>query len=138
MNCGRNASEFVEDKERSGDEAEAGYRMVPAQVRSKVIRREDAKDRERHDLLDDFELYWREAAVADAIGRDLKAILEEGDRPTDDDHLPERLALVLKVAIPGNGHEDVGADKKNYGPHCAFRFAFFRACCAINSLDRED
>ena len=40
-----------------------------------------------------------------------------------EDHLPERLLLILQVAVPGNGHEDVGEDEKNDGPHFVIRCA---------------
>jgi hypothetical protein len=47
----------------------------------------------------------------------LKAVLEEGNAPTDEDNLPQRLILKFQVPVPGNGHEDVGADEKNNCPH---------------------
>src|ERR1039458_1434636 len=78
---------------------------------------EDGEDDEGDDLLDDLELDGREAGGADAVGRHLQAVLEEGDAPTDEDDLPERVLAVFQVAVPGNGHKDVGEDEKDHCPH---------------------
>ena len=91
--------------------------MVPAQVGAEVESCEDAENHQGDNLLDHFELHGREAAIAKAVGWYLKAVLEEGDAPADDDHLPKRLRLVFQVAVPGEGHEDVGEDEQNDGPH---------------------
>ena len=115
--------ELVEHEERSGDEAAEGYAMVPAQVISEVVDGEDSEDGEGDDLLDDLELVGREGAGADAIGGDLEAVLEEGDGPADEDDLPERDLAVLEVSVPGEGHEDVGADEQKDGPHVCVEFS---------------
>ena len=78
------------------DEEEAGDGVIPAQVFAEVIGDEDAEDEQRDDFLNDFELDRREAVCADAIGRDLEAVLEEGNRPTDEDDLPERLMAKVR------------------------------------------
>ncbi len=78
---------------------------------------EDSEDRQRNDLLDDFELEKGELAVADAVGWDLEAVFEEGDEPADDDDGQQRGVAVLEVAVPGDGHEDVGADEEKDGFH---------------------
>jgi len=91
--------------------------MVPAQMLAEIKGDEDAEDDKRDDLLDYLELDGREMRRADAVGRHLKAVFEQSDGPTDEDHLPQRLLAELQVAVPGEGHEDVREDEKNNGPH---------------------
>jgi hypothetical protein len=47
----------------------------------------------------------------------LKAVFGEGDQPTHDDNDEKRSVAVLQVTVPGNGHKDVGTDKKQDGSH---------------------
>ena len=97
----------MEHEEGSADEAAEGYGVVPVKPLSEVVDGEDAEDAEGDDLLDDFELGWREGSGADPVGGDLQAVLEEGDAPTDKDDFPESDVFVLEVSVPGDGHEDV-------------------------------
>ena len=92
-------------------------------MRTEVIRRKHAKDDEGDDFLNHLELHGSEAAVADAVGRYLEAVFEEGDAPAHDDDLPQRLILKLQVPVPGNRHENVGANEKNNCPHKWIRCA---------------
>jgi len=91
--------------------------MVPAQMLAEVESDEDTEDHQRDNLLDYLELDGREAIGAQAVGRHLKAVLKEGDGPTDQDDLPQRLVTEAEMAVPGEGHEDVGDDEQNDGPH---------------------
>ena len=97
----------MEHEEGSADQAAEGYGVVPVKALSEVVNGEDSEDAERDDLLDDFELGWREGAGTDAVGGNLQAVLEEGDAPTDEDDFPESDVFVLEVSVPGDGHEDV-------------------------------
>ena len=99
--------EFVEHEEGSGDEAAEGYGVVPAEVVAEVVDGEDSEDGEGDDLLDDLELVGGEGAGTDAVSRDLEAVLEEGDGPTDDDDLPEGNFAIFEMTVPSEGHEDV-------------------------------
>jgi hypothetical protein len=109
--------ELVEHEEGSCDETAEGYCVVPVEFVTEVEDREDSEDAEGDDLLDDFELVWSEGFGPDAIGWYLKAVLEEGDAPTDEDYLPECDFAVLEMTIPSEGHEDVGADQQQNRPH---------------------
>ena len=91
--------------------------MIPAQMLAEVEGDEDAEDDQGDDFLNHLELDGGEAVGAKAIGRDLEAVLKEGNRPTDEDDLPERLMAKAEVAVPGKGHEDVGNGEKDYSPH---------------------
>ena len=110
----------MEDEERSGDQAGSGRCMVPSQMRPKVVCGEDSEDNQGDDLLDYLELDGCESAIADAVGGHLKAILEEGDRPTDQDDLPESFVAEAQMSVPGKRHEDVREDEKNNCPHLCF------------------
>ena len=110
----------MEDKEGRADQAYRGGAMIPAQMRAEVKGGKDAEDRQRDDLLNHFELDHAEAAVAKAVGWNLEAILKEGDAPADEDDLPEGVLTEFQVAVPGNGHEDVGEDEQDYCPHIRY------------------
>ena len=95
--------ELVEHEEGSGDEAGEGGEVIPVEAVAEVEEAEDAED--------------GEGTGADAVCGDLQAVLEEGDGPADQDDLPKGDLFELEVAVPGKGHEDVGADKQKDGPH---------------------
>jgi len=101
----------VEDKEDRRDQAKRRGGMIPAEMLAEVEGDEDAEDHEGDDLLDHFELNGAEAAGADAVGRHLEAVLKKCNAPTDQNDLPQRLLAESQVAIPGEGHEDVGEYK---------------------------
>ena len=107
----------MEGEEDRADEEACGDGVIPAQMLAEVEGDEDAEDNQRNHFLNDLELHGREAVRAKAVGRDLEAILKEGNRPTHEDDLPERLVAKAEMTIPGKGHEDVGDGEKNYCPH---------------------
>jgi hypothetical protein len=107
----------VEDEERRGDQAYCCGRVVPAQMLAEIDQCEDGEDAEGDDLLDHFELDRREVPGTDPVRRNLQAVFKESDAPADQDDLPERVLAVFQVAVPGNGHEDVGEDEQDYCPH---------------------
>ena len=78
-------------EEGRGDQKSSGDGVIPAQVRAEIEGGEDTEDGERDDFLNHLELDGGEAAVADAVCGNLKAILKEGDTPADEDDLPKRL-----------------------------------------------
>src|SRR5580658_8696704 len=61
----------------TGKEGEADE-VIPAEAFPKDELREDDENNQRDDLLQDFELVPVEYPIADPVGRDLEAILEEG------------------------------------------------------------
>ena len=112
-------SELVEDEEGRPHQAARRRRGGPVQMLAKVEGGKDAEDGQGDDLLDHFELVGREAARAPAVGRNLQALLEEGDAPTDENHHPQRYLPVLQVAIPGEGHKNIRKEHQYYGsPRC--------------------
>src|ERR1035438_3214428 len=89
-------------------------------MRTKVERGEDTEDDQCDDFLDHLELDRAEVSGADAVGRNLEAVLEEGNAPTYQDDLPQSFAAEPEVAIPGKSHEDVGDNEQKDGPHRQF------------------
>ena len=111
------------------DEVDSGYEtkgcggVVPVQLL--MLEDEISNHRKHHQrdtLLDDLQLneVERPAVVheADAVGRHLTAILEEGNHPREGNHEIEwpvgRDARLLEaqMAIPGEGHKHVAHDKQ--------------------------
>lgn len=81
--------------------------MIPMQLVSKIKDAENTKHGESDDFLNDLELVGREGLRSNAIRRNLQAVFEESDRPTDEDDLPESDVPELQMPVPGEGHEDV-------------------------------
>ena len=96
--------------------------MIPPQVCVERDGRKRDEHREGDDLLQDLELHKVERSAvaheAQAVSRNLQAVLEERYAPTDEDYRYKRQVLKplhlrhLQVPVPSEGHEYVGADKK--------------------------
>src|SRR5438128_1589775 len=88
-------SPLVVDKEDGQEDEEEGDEVVPGELLvGEDGQHEGDEDAEGDDFLEDLELRDRHAAlVAEAIGRDLEAVLEESDAPTGKDRQPERAVL---------------------------------------------
>ena len=87
--------------------------MVPPDFFAEIQNGEGAKDGERDDLLDDFELGGGINRVAPAIGRHLEQVFEERDAPAHQNNEQQRLALELQVAVPRDGHKNVRAGQQH-------------------------
>ena len=108
-------SRLVEDEAgAAGDQGETDRRL-PFQRLAKIDGREDDEDRQGDDFLDGLELCRGKGAVADPVGRHLEAVFKKGDAPAYQNDHPQLFHLELEVAIPGQGHEQVGADKQANG-----------------------
>jgi len=98
----------MEDEECSHrDEAEAPN-VVSLQGFAHIGDRKDREDRKRDDFLKGLELRAGELVRAEAIGGDLKAILEKRDGPACHNHLPQRRVAEFEMAMPRKGHENTG------------------------------
>ena len=83
------------------------------------------EDCKRDGFLDDFELHEVERAAVDGrtdtIGRNHEAVFEKSYTPRECDDGDKRPVgdefhlLELKVAVPGEGHQDVADNKQQYG-----------------------
>ena len=114
--CGTERSLRFEDEEHGSEEAAAGPEIVPRERGVHVEESEGDEDAEGDDFLQDFELRQGKGGVADAIGGDLKHILEEGDAPTGEDGDKEGFGFhVLEVGVPSEGHEEVGDEEESDG-----------------------
>lgn len=88
--------------------ADAGVEVVHGEGAFHVVDGEGDENGEGDDLLKNFELWEGEGGVAEAVGRDLEEVFEEGDRPTHDDGDEEGFGFeISQVGIPREGHEDV-------------------------------
>jgi len=101
-------------KDEKYSEADAGETgsVVPAQFFAEIGDGKNGENRKRDDFLNGFELSGAELVGADAIGRHLKTVFEESDAPAGEDDFPQRFAAIFEMAVPGEGHEDVGNRKK--------------------------
>lgn len=87
-------------------------------------KREHGKSDKSYDLLDNLKLGQAQHRAANAVRRDLKAVLEKRDAPTGDDDHKQRLVLELEVPVPGGIHKSIGAYEKENGGN-----DFLHECC---------
>ena len=86
----------------------------------------DGEDRQGDRFLDDLELDQAEGTAVDSgsdpVGRDHQGIFQQGDAPGKQNHQNQRPAVgdvhfrKLEMAVPGQRHEDVGANQQQYRP----------------------
>jgi hypothetical protein len=120
LQSGREQLQFAPKGKCHGPEQTyEGETVIPGDLFAEIELREDDEHTERDHLLDDFQLESREFAVADAIGRDLKAVFHKGDEPTHHDYGKKRRPPVFQMTVPGYRHEDVGTNQKQDGFHRA-------------------
>jgi hypothetical protein len=120
----RVASPFVENEKTGRTDA-----IVTLQFFAEISDGEDREHGQCNYFLDGFKLRRAEFVRADAVCRHLETVFEKGDAPTGDDDLPERFAAVFQVAVPREGHEDVGDGEKQNGAQ------FNRPLTAKDSFD---
>lgn len=115
-----------ESEEYRQDDESEGHQVVPADGLALEDRgHDDGEDGQRDGFLYNLQLHQREGAAGnlrpDAVGRYHEAVLKEGHAPRQGDDGYQRPVgdelhlLELEVAIPGECHEDVGADEQQYG-----------------------
>ncbi len=107
---------FLKNKIHRQHQKHKSYKMIGAEgFVFENQGREKGKDQQRDHFLHYFQLPKRErAAVAvepDAVGRHLKAILEQRNAPTESNNgrqapITEKIHILeLQVAVPRKGHE---------------------------------
>ena len=117
-----------EGEEDGEDDAGEGGDVIPVDgLTLEDERDDDGEDRQGNDFLDDLELDEAERTavegVADTVGRDGEAVLEECYAPGEQDDQYERPArgylhfIQFEVPVPCERHEDVRADEHQYGPN---------------------
>jgi hypothetical protein len=99
-------------KRNRAEQKEERDSMIPFEALTEIRPRENDEHTESDYLLDDFQLKCRELAVTYAIRGDLKTVFGKRDRPAHQDYRDKRSLAVFQVTIPGDGHEDVRANKK--------------------------
>lgn len=115
---------FAEDEIDGQNQADETRQVVPPQgVRFHEDDGEDREDQQGDDFLDHFELPDREGAsqlgAADAVGRDLETVFEQGDPPAeqDDGQHPEALYFGFEsdMPVPSQCHKGIGKDQQGDG-----------------------
>jgi hypothetical protein len=104
----------MEDKECPEGNADEANAIVPTEGLAQIGDGKNREDSKRSDFLNGFELGAVELIGADPVRGHLETILEKGYAPTGDDHFPERSIAKFQVAVPGEGHKDVGNGEQDY------------------------
>lgn len=107
---------FKDHRDGYDDQRETGD-VIPAHWLLQVQHGEHSEDRQRDHLLDRFQLRGGEFVRADAVCRNLEAVLEKGNHPADNDDLEERDIAVFQVTVPCEGHEDIGNREQGNRAH---------------------
>ena len=102
----------MEHKKRACDDEGKSHDVIPLHLLAQIEDREHHKHEERNHFLHRLEFGGGEMGVADAVGRNLQAVFEKGDQPTDEDDGYERRGLVFQMAVPGEGHENIRSEQK--------------------------
>jgi hypothetical protein len=98
---------LLENEERGQHDEEKSHRVVPLDIVPQIENGENREDHQRDDFLDGFQLRRIETVAADAVSRDLKAILKKSDAPAYQRDLPQRHILIFQMPVPGKGHKYV-------------------------------
>src|SRR5215469_7309586 len=114
---GQRSLPFVKYEHDSQDHADESSDVVPFELLFEKEHREEREDHERDHLLNDLQLRGCKAIRTNTIRRNLKAVLEEGDTPAHENHLPQYRLAVFEVSVPREGHEDVGDGQQDDGGH---------------------
>src|ERR1044072_631092 len=104
---------FLKDEERASRNQREADEVIPPDRLLQVGQRKDGEDQQGDHFLQGLQLRGRIDRIAVAVRRHGEAILHERDRPADQDHRPQRHPLELEMPIPGERHEQVGADQQN-------------------------
>jgi hypothetical protein len=104
---------LMEDKKGAHGDASEAESVIPLERIAQIRDGENGEHRQGNDFLNGFQLCAGKFVRPDAIGRNLEAILKESDAPARDNYLPERRVAVFQMAVPREGHEDVGDGEKN-------------------------
>ena len=80
---------ILKDKECCCDQKEKSHKMIPPKTVPQIENREDGKDGKGNDFLNRLELRGGKRSKSDAIGRHLKAVFKESDKPANHNDLKE-------------------------------------------------
>jgi hypothetical protein len=113
----REGSPFVKHKEDGKSDTGKSRGVIPFQFLTEIQDRENRKHGQSDHFLNGLQLSRRKLIRSDTVCRDLKTVFEKSDTPTCEDDLPESLAAVFEMAIPGKGHEDIRDGEQQDGSH---------------------
>ena len=107
----RSTSPLVKNEKRPRCDQRKAEAVIPAQRLLQVQHRESGEHDQRDHLLHGLELRRRIDLAAPAVGRHRQPVFEERDAPAHQHHERQPAPLVLEMAVPGEGHEDVGGEQ---------------------------
>jgi len=113
-NC-RVISPFVEDEKNAEDQTSSAHTVIPFQFFAEISDREEREHGQGNHFLDGLQLRGVEFVGADAVCGYLETVFEKCDAPTGDDDFPKSFVAVFQVAIPREGHKDIGNGEKQNG-----------------------
>ena len=113
----RRHATISETRKRLPPRSRKADRMIPGDRLLEVKHREAGEHQEGDDLLHGLELRRRIDRVAPAVGRHRQAIFDQRDAPGRENHADERHLLEAQMAVPGERHEDVGAEQHQDRQH---------------------
>jgi hypothetical protein len=108
-------SPFVENEKDAQHQTRGAHAIVPLQFFAEISDGEDREHGQCNHFLDGLKLRGVEFVRADAVCRYLETVFEKCDAPTGDDDFPESFVPIFQVAIPREGHKDVGDGEKQNG-----------------------
>jgi len=107
---------LTEQKERRAQQTEGGPEIVPVRLFFQVEPGKGDEHRQGDHFLQDLQLPDVHDLIADPVCGDLNQILEQCDSPADEGSEPPGFVLeVLKMPVPGDGHEDVAGGQHDDG-----------------------
>ena len=103
----RSLDPCVKDEKPAQSTAGKGQSMVRGQRTFQVRFGKQGKNDEGNDFPNNIYLGLGKRGMADAVRRDLQAIIKERGAPADDDHCDQGGGFVLQLAIPSEGLENI-------------------------------
>src|ERR1700743_486210 len=100
-------SPLMKHKKHSRHHEPKPCQIIPLKLLSQIEHRKNREHRQRDYFLNRLHLARRKFIRAYSVRRHLKAILKKCNPPTHKDHLPQRLAPILQMPIPGKRHKNI-------------------------------
>src|SRR3954470_13390484 len=101
-------SPFLKNEKRASANQRETDQMIPADRLLEIEQRKSGEDQQRDHLLHGLELRRRIDRIAVAVGWHREAVFDERDCPAHEDDAPERHLLEAEMAVPREGHEQIG------------------------------
>ena len=111
---------LMKDEKDGEADTREGIGVIPAKLFAKVRHGEGGEHGKSNRLLDRLELGCGEFERANAVGGDLEAVFKKRDTSAGEDDFPKSFAAVIEIAVPCEGHENIGDGKQKDCAHAGF------------------